>query len=163
MVEMKLIYSEAHKARWSGLEFEERMGIASLAAVQAERSWDPDRGQLSTLTVTAIRNAIRNAAAENLRRMTYDGIHVSTLLPSQIPPADSPNPERQAIFRDGLAKLPRDAKLLANLALHTPKAGKEGGDKNVLRSLKEHLRKNEGWGERKFRRNCERVRALWEG
>jgi hypothetical protein len=159
-MEMNLIYKEVHRARWTGMDFDERLGIASLAAVEAERRWNPNRGQLSTLIVHAIRNTFKTEMAKYKTRMKYDGIQASCLEPSQIPAADSSNPERQAIFRDQIAKLPEDSRLLANLALHTPRKVAQGHDGNVLRGLQRQLRQDRGWTTYRFRKACEQVRDL---
>lgn len=142
---MKLIHKEAWRAGWTGIEFDERVGMGALAAVEAERKHDPDRGMLSTLVVTSIRNAYKGEVAKHRTRMKYDGIQASILLPNQIPAADTPDPERQAIFRDSLEKLPEDGRHLVNLALHTPKGVRLQKDKNVLKALQDHLQQVEGW------------------
>lgn len=160
MDDMKLIYREAHRASWTGLEFDERVGIASLAYAEALRNHDADRGRLSTLAVTYIQNAFRSELAKLKTRYKYDGIQASTLLPSQIPACTkTPDPEQTCIFRDQLNKLEGDAGTLATLALHTPKrvANKTvGGDGNILRNLQQHL----GWNNNRFYKAAGAVRAI---
>ena len=157
-MEMNLIYKEAHRGCWTGLPLDERIGIASLAACEAEKHFDPSRGRYSTLAVTSIRNAFASELAKEKTRMKYDGVQASCLEPSQIPAANCPDPERQAIFRDALAKLPADAKLLANLALHTPKAVVANGE-NVLKGLEKELA-DRGWTSYRFNQARAAIRTI---
>jgi len=157
-MEMNLIYKEAHRARWTGLELADRIGIASLMAVEAERNWDPSRGKLSTATVHYIRNEFINQAARTKTRMKYDGVQASCLLPSQIPAADTPDPERQTIFRDQIARLPEDSQLLVNIALHTPREVR--GSKNVLKAIGKMIKTNRGWSEARFQKAVNQVRQI---
>jgi len=156
MIDMKLIYSEAHKARWTGIDYDERLGMASLAAVEAEKNWNPEKGALSTLIVTYIRNAFRSEVSRHQTRMKYDGIQASILTEDQIPEADSPNAERALIFRDQLARLPEDGKVLAALALRAPRGIRRG--KNVLSGIQSHLRENHGWTNHRFQTACTQIR-----
>jgi len=158
MVPIKLIYKEAHRAAWTKLPWDDRLGIASLAAVEAEQHFDPARGALSTLLVTAIRNALQNEVSKNRTRHKYDGVQVSCLLESQIP-ADHhiPCPERQAIFRDELEHLGEDAKAVVNLALHTPPATRNKKPINILKGIQDRL----GWPPHRFYSAVNEVKAIF--
>lgn len=150
-----LIYKEAHRARWTGIDFDDRVGIAALAAVEAQANHNPDRGAVTTLATCYIRNQFKNEVAKHQTRMKYDGVQVSTLLESQIPACEhTPDPERQTIFRDLLAKLGEDAKQVVNLALHTPKCAK--GKANVLGAIQQHL----CWNNYRFQKACNEIRGI---
>jgi hypothetical protein len=152
-IELGLIHKEARSSQWSGIEYAERIGIASLAAVEAERNWNPDRGQLSTVTTTYIRNALRNEAAKHKTRMKYDGVQVSCLLPSQIPAATLPETESVVVFRDQLTKLPTDARIVASMLLRSKDT------KHALRDTKALL-KNKGWSVRRVQSAVNEVREV---
>lgn len=152
-IELGLIHKEARSSQWSGIEYEDRIGIGCLAAVEAERNWNPDRGQLSTVATTYIRNALRNEAAKHKTRMKYDGVQVSCLLPSQIPAAALPETEKVVVFKDQLAKLPTDAKIVANVLLQSKDT------KHALRNTKDVLR-NKGWSVRRVQNAVNQVRSV---
>jgi hypothetical protein len=148
-----LLHSVARSPQWAGIEYDERIGIAGLAAVEAERNWNPNRGQFSTVAITYIRNALKNETAKHQTRMKYDGVQVSCLLPSQIPAAEMPDVERTVMFRDKIAKLPPDAKVVAAMLLNAT------ATKHSLQDAKRKLRAA-GWSVRKVQKACNEVRAL---
>ena len=148
-----LLHSVARSPQWAGIEYDERIGIAGLAAVEAENDWDPDRGQFSTIAVTYIRNALKNEVAKHQTRMKYDGVQVSCLLPSQIPAADMPNAERTVMFHDEIAKLPTDARIMAAMLLNS------SAIKSTLKETKKKLR-IAGWSARKVQKACDEIRSL---
>ena len=158
-MEMNLIYQQAHRASWTGIDLDERIGMASLAAVEAEQKYDPSRGRLSTLIVTSILNRFRSEVDRGRTRMKYDGVQASCLEPSQIPAADVPDPERQTIFRDALSKLPPDAQRLVNIALHTPKEAVKARNGNVLAEIRKKL-KACGWTDYRFQNAVKAVREV---
>lgn len=137
MIPMKLIYKEAHAARWTGLPYDDRLGMASLAAVEAAAVHDPDKGTYSTVATTFIRNKFRSEVTRQKVRMKYDGVQVSILTESQIPAAKLPDTERTTIFRDMLDKLSPDGKELADHALHPSKGVVAAGV--TLKSLREFM------------------------
>jgi len=150
-----LIYKEAHRARWTGIDFDDRLGMAALAAVEAQAKHDPNRGAVTTAATIYIRNQFKNEVAKHQTRMKYDGVQVSVLLESQIPACEhTPDPERQVIFRDQLEHLGDDAKQLVNLALHTPKCATGKG--NVLGAIQRHL----GWNNYRFQKACTEIRDI---
>ena len=155
MIPMKLIYKEAHGARWTGLPYDERLGIASLAAVEAEAVHDPERGKFSTLATTYIRNRFRTEVTKHGIRMKYDGVQVSCLLPSQIPAAKLPGAEETIIFRDQLEKLSDDGRALANHALHPSKEVVQ--QKVTLKSLRDFL----GWDTVRFNSAVAEIRSIF--
>lgn len=137
MIPMKLIYKEAHGARWTGLPWDERLGMASLAAVEAASIHDPEKGRYSTIATTFIRNKFRSEVTRTKVRMKYDGVQASILTESQIPAAKLPDTEEQTIFRDMLEKLSDDGRELADHALHPSKSVVAAGV--TLKSLREHM------------------------
>ena len=162
-MELRLIYKEAHRARATGLEFADRVCVAALAALEAEKAYDESKGAaLNTLIVTYIRTALRRETRKYMHRVKYDGVQVSCLTKKQLRvPANVPNPEQQAIFRDSLEKLPKDAKTLVNLALHTPRAHVEGPrpQVNVLSTIRQQLLR-QGWTTRRWLRALSDVKAI---
>lgn len=157
-MEMGLILREARRAGWTGLDWDERVGMASLAACEAENAYDSNRGALSTLIVNSIRNSFRDYQRKEQTRFKYDGVQASCLQPSQIPAADTPDPERRAIFIDSLTKLPKDGQRLATMALAAPyMPGRDG--RNVLRVLQDTLH-DEGWSRPRFQQAVRDVREV---
>jgi len=148
-----LLHSVANSPQWAGIEYDERIGIAGLAAAEAERNWNPDRGQFSTIAVTYIRNALKNEVSKHRTRMKYDGMQVSCLMPSQIPAANTPDVERTVILRDNIAKLPQDARQMAMMLL------KSNGGKSALKEAKAQFRAT-GWSVRRVQKACNEIRAL---
>lgn len=137
MIPMKLIYKEAHNAKWTGLPWDERLGMTSLAAVEAANIHDPEKGKYSTIATTFIRNKFRSEVTRTKVRMKYDGVQASILTEDQIPAAKLPDTERTAIFKDMLEKLSDDGKELADHALHPSKSVVAAGV--TLKSLREFM------------------------
>lgn len=155
-IEMPLVYSEAKRASWTRLPFESRLAIASLKAVEANQAWIPELGKLSTITTHYIRNAFANCHAKEKTRQKYDGIQASTLLPSQIPAADTPNAERAVVFFDSLNHLSEDAQFIVNKILNTDEI------KDLrLKSIQTHMIAVCGWTQRQWVVACNEIKSLW--
>lgn len=142
--------------KWTGIPYDERLGIASLAAVQAAKRHDPEQGRFSTLATTFIRNSYISEVRKHQTRMKYDGVQVSILTEDQIPAdQNTPDIERAVIFKDALSKISEDAQTLANHALHPRKSMIDQG------VTKKALQNFLGWNSARFNAAVSEIKSIF--
>jgi len=137
-----LIYALAHQmSRQTGHEVDRLIAQGNYCFMEAARSW-PRKQKFSTWLYRALFNDLRNFARKN-ERLVLDN-EGSQAIPSHY----SADPARVAMFRDALANLSEEARVVVGIVLDGPEEVlgwvAHRSPRAIRGLLKEHLRE-QGW------------------
>lgn len=144
-----------HKIAWSfhhttGLEWEELFGEAQLAYVKAEQNYDPEKAAFSTYLFSVVTNHLLNYAFRCKRQY---------IVPNENPKPVHLTPEVWYAFRESIANLGKDARIVCRMILDAPTAYASLSQTRAERAVRNELAEA-GWSERRRKAAFREIKNL---